>query len=113
MSFLFSTKNYRNRKLTGTLQVYGRNLCDDTTHVFRTFYTAKLYMQHLYMVFFSILLLFSIIIINIFYAKIKGYSQTIESGLILSTSFMNSGNYGAPIILFAYGEAGVAYSARF
>ncbi|OIJ11583.1 transporter [Anaerobacillus arseniciselenatis] len=81
--------------------------------VFRTFYTAELNIQHLYMVFFAILLLFSIIIINIFYAKIKGYTQTTESGLILSTAFMNSGNYGAPIILFAYGEAGFAYSVSF
>ncbi|MFC0557434.1 AEC family transporter [Halalkalibacter alkalisediminis] len=47
------------------------------------------------------------------YAKIKNYSQSIESGMILSTAFMNSGNYGAPIILFAYGEIGFAYSVSF
>ncbi len=81
--------------------------------VFRTFYTAELDLQYLYMVAFSIILLFSIIVINILYAKMKRYSKSTESGLILSTAFMNSGNYGAPIILFAYGEVGFAYSVSF
>lgn len=81
--------------------------------VFRTFYTAELDMQYLYMIIFSGLLLFLIIVINTIYTKWKGNSQSLESGLILSTAFMNSGNYGAPIVLFAYGEAGFAYSVSF
>ncbi|OIJ22302.1 transporter [Anaerobacillus alkalidiazotrophicus] len=81
--------------------------------VFRTFYSAELDLQYLYMVIFSVILLVAIILINRIYAKVKGHSQSIESGLILSTAFMNSGNYGAPIILFAYGEIGFAYSVSF
>ncbi|OIJ17515.1 transporter [Anaerobacillus alkalilacustris] len=81
--------------------------------VFRTFYSAELDLQYLYMVIFSVILLVAIILINKIYAKVKGHSQSIESGLILSTAFMNSGNYGAPIILFAYGEIGFAYSVSF
>jgi predicted permease len=78
--------------------------------VFRTFYSAELDVQYLYMVAFSAILLMALIIINKIYAKLKTLPQSTESGLILSTVFMNSGNYGAPIILFAYGDAGFAYA---
>lgn len=81
--------------------------------VFRTFYLADLDMQYLYMVIFSAVLLIVIIIINMIYSRVKKYPQEIESGLILSTAFMNSGNYGAPIILFAYGTVGFEYSVSF
>jgi predicted permease len=81
--------------------------------VFQTFYRAELNKQYAIMVVFSILLLAALIIINKVYCKMRGYNPSIESGLILSTAFMNSGNYGAPIILFAYGEAGFAYSVSF
>lgn len=72
--------------------------------VFRTFYTAKLNMQYLMMVLFALALLGLLVLLNIIYAKLRKYSQSVESGLILSTVFMNSGNYGAPILLFAYGK---------
>lgn len=81
--------------------------------VFRTFYTAQLNLQYLYMVIFALVLLAALIILNKIYAKIRNYDSSLESGLILATCFMNSGNYGAPIILFAYGQAGFAYSVSF
>lgn len=81
--------------------------------VFRTFYNSEINIQYMYMVLFAFLLLFGIIFINKVYAKLKNYDRSTENGLVLSTAFMNSGNYGAPIILFAYGEAGFAYSVSF
>lgn len=96
-------------KAISTVAIYIMTPC----LVFRTFYLAELDMQYLYMVVFSAILLLGIILINKAYAKAKKYPQSIESGMILSTAFMNSGNYGAPIILFAYGEAGFAYSVSF
>ena len=81
--------------------------------VFRTFYTGELNVQYINMVFFAILLLVSIIVVNKLYSKINNYPQSVESGLILSTAFMNSGNYGAPIVLFAYGNDGFAYAVSF
>ncbi|WP_078553061.1 AEC family transporter [Bacillus alkalicellulosilyticus] len=81
--------------------------------VFRTFYEAHIDIQYIYMVVFSLILLFSLIIISKVYSRIKNYSTSLESGLILSTAFMNAGNYGAPIILFAYGEAGFAFAVSF
>ncbi|WP_088105777.1 AEC family transporter [Halalkalibacter urbisdiaboli] len=96
-------------KAISTVAIYIMTPC----LVFRTFYTAELDMQYFYMVIFSAILLFALIVINKWYAKLKGYSQSVESGMILSTAFMNSGNYGAPIILFAYGDMGFAYSVSF
>ncbi|MBU9722861.1 MULTISPECIES: AEC family transporter [Bacillaceae] len=81
--------------------------------VFRTFYQADVNMQYLYMAIFALILLFSLIILNKLYSRISNYPTKTESGLILSTAFMNSGNYGAPIILFAYGEAGFAFAIIF
>ncbi|RNA70424.1 AEC family transporter [Alteribacter keqinensis] len=81
--------------------------------VFKTFYEADVDMQYVYMVVFSMALLFALIILNKIYARLMKYSSSLESGLILSTAFMNAGNYGAPIILFAYGEAGFAYAVSF
>ncbi|MFQ3545988.1 AEC family transporter [Halobacillus rhizosphaerae] len=81
--------------------------------VFKTFYNAELNSEYLMMLVFSILLLAAILLINKVAAKIKGYDTSMESGLILSTAFMNSGNYGAPIILFAFGDEGFVYSVSF
>ncbi|MBM7096351.1 AEC family transporter [Bacillus sp. H-16] len=81
--------------------------------VFKTFYEADVDMQYVYMVVFSMALLFALIILNKIYTRLMKYSSSLESGLILSTAFMNAGNYGAPIILFAYGEAGFAYAVSF
>ncbi|MEW9053271.1 MAG: AEC family transporter [Neobacillus sp.] len=81
--------------------------------VFQTFYRAELNKQYAIMVLFSAILLAALIIINKLYCKFRKYDTSIESGLILSTAFMNSGNYGAPIVLFAYGEAGFAYAVSF
>lgn len=78
--------------------------------VFRTFYKTEMNVQYLNMVIFSFILLFLLILINKLYARIRNVPQSVESGLILSTVFMNSGNYGAPIILFAYGTIGFNYS---
>ncbi|MDE5415554.1 MAG: AEC family transporter [Bacillaceae bacterium] len=81
--------------------------------VFRTFYDVQLDQQYVFITVFSLILLFVLIIINKVYAKFRKYPRDVESGLILSTAFMNAGNYGAPIILFAYGETGFAYAVSF
>lgn len=41
-------------------------------------------------------------------ARILRLSRPIESALLLSTMFVNAGNYGIPLNLFAFGEAGQA-----
>ncbi|UOQ94450.1 AEC family transporter [Halobacillus shinanisalinarum] len=81
--------------------------------VFETFYQAEFNNEYIMMLVFSVLLLFSILLINKVVAKVVKFDTSIESGMILSTAFMNAGNYGAPIVLFAFGEAGFVYSVSF
>lgn len=78
--------------------------------VFETFYKAELDRQYINMVVFSVILLAALILLCKIYASIRKYGRSTESGLILSAAFMNSGNYGAPIVLFAYGETAFAYA---
>jgi malate permease and related proteins len=81
--------------------------------VFQTFYDAEIDSQYLFMIIFSFALLALLILFNKMVAKTAGKSEKKETGWILSTAFMNAGNYGAPIILFAYGQEGFAYAVSF
>ncbi|WP_341829887.1 AEC family transporter [Thalassobacillus devorans] len=81
--------------------------------VFNTFYDAKLDKEYVIMVTFAVLLLIAILFINKIIAKLRNYNQAMESGMILSTAFMNSGNYGTPIILFAFGKEAFMYAVSF
>lgn len=78
--------------------------------VFQTFYRAELDKEYANLFLFSTILLFILIALTKIYVKIRGFNQSVESGLILATAFMNSGNFGAPIILFAYGEKAFTYA---
>ncbi|ERN53126.1 AEC family transporter [Alkalihalophilus marmarensis] len=109
LGFLIQKWKQVDIKPISTVAIYVMTPC----LVFRTFYTSELNLQYVYMVTFAMALLFGLIFINKLYAKIRRLSTSEESGMILATAFMNSGNYGAPIILFAYGEAGFAYSVSF
>src|SRR5699024_10428645 len=51
-----------------------------------------------------------ILFINKILAKVFKWPQNIESAAILSTGFMNSGNYGLPVVLFSVGQAALPYS---
>ncbi|MDQ7143603.1 AEC family transporter [Mammaliicoccus lentus] len=75
--------------------------------VFRTFYTNRIDSSFFYSIIFLLLLCFiSIIIISVF-SKLANYSETQRCGLILSSAFMNNGNYGTPLILFLFGKTGL------
>ncbi len=78
--------------------------------VFRTFYTSKIDITYLYVIAYGLFLSFSIIILIKIIAKIKGYSASVTNGLILASAFMNNGNLGAPLILFAFGEKAFMYA---
>lgn len=77
---------------------------------FRAFYDTKLNTQILYTVIVTLLLLASLIAITNLTSRAFRYNTLDESALMLSTAFMNSGNYGAPIILFAFGKEGFNYA---
>ena len=83
-----------------------------TALVFRTFYKTPLDMQLFYIIVISVLLTLGLIVITWLTGKCFRYDKQQESAMMLSTAFMNSGNYGTPIILFAYGEAGFDYAVQ-
>ncbi len=78
--------------------------------MFRTFFQTKLDFTFLQMVIYVFLLSVIIIWLMKGIGFVKHYSSSVTSGLILATAFMNNGNFGAPVMLFAYGEKGFQYA---
>lgn len=78
--------------------------------IFKSFYTAKLDSTYINIVIYSVLLSTLLIFFIKFAAYLKGYNSSQTSALILSSAFMNNGNFGAPVILFAYGQLAFQYS---
>ncbi|MFL0364701.1 AEC family transporter [Pseudobacillus sp. 179-B 2D1 NHS] len=77
---------------------------------FRTFYTNELTMEYFYIILFCLLLCLALVLM----IGLTGYwmkaSKPQLSAMMLGGAFMNSGNYGAPVILFAFGAAGFDYA---
>ncbi len=77
---------------------------------FRTFYENELTMDYLYIVLFSLLLTAVLLAIVWTTARTMNATRPQLSAMILGGVFMNSGNYGAPVVLFAFGAAGFDYA---
>ncbi|MCT6924761.1 AEC family transporter [Metasolibacillus sp.] len=77
---------------------------------FRTFFTNAITLDYVYMMLAALLLSASLLVITYIVAKITKANQSESSALVLSSVFMNSGNYGAPVVLFALGSAGFDYA---
>jgi malate permease and related proteins len=77
---------------------------------FRTFYTNEITIDYLYILLFCVLLCIGMIFIVHITATIKKSPRSRQSAMVLSGVFMNSGNYGVPIILLAFGNVGVDYA---
>ena len=78
--------------------------------VFRTFYGKTLDMKLLYIIIICLLAALLLIFISYIAARLVHYDKLTESAFMLASVFMNSGNYGAPIILFAFGEQAFQYA---
>lgn len=77
---------------------------------FRTFYSNELTMDYFYIVLFSLLLTSILLIVVWITAHIMKATRSELSAMILGGVFMNSGNYGAPVVLFAFGAVGFDYA---
>ncbi|MBM7552098.1 AEC family transporter [Thalassobacillus pellis] len=77
---------------------------------FETFYTNPVTIDYFYILIFCLLLMVILITLVNVIAKLQSQSKSKSSALMLASVFMNSGNYGVPIILFAYGEAGADFA---
>lgn len=73
---------------------------------FRTFYTTALTMDYLYICLFAILLVLILFLITWIWAHFLQAERSEVSAMMLGAVFMNSGNYGAPVVLFALGSPG-------
>ncbi|SFG10021.1 hypothetical protein SAMN05660649_00671 [Desulfotomaculum arcticum] len=78
--------------------------------IFRTFYESRIDKDYFYTIAYALFLSYAIIFLVKMIARFKKYDESVTSGLILSTAFMNNGNLGAPLILFAFGEKAFNYA---
>lgn len=77
---------------------------------FRTFYSNELTMDYFYIVLFSLLLTVILLLIVWLTSLAMKATRPERSAMILGGVFMNSGNYGAPVVLFAFGAVGFDYA---
>ncbi|KGP74479.1 AEC family transporter [Pontibacillus yanchengensis] len=77
---------------------------------FQTFYNNPITLDFLYIILFCVSLMTLLILLVKIVTSIGNMPGPKASAMVLSSVFMNSGNYGVPIILFAYGESGVTYA---
>lgn len=62
---------------------------------------------------FGALLTVIMITLTLLVGRLLGWRPVERSAAVLSTSFMNSANYGLPVVLFAFGQAGFDVGAVF
>lgn len=77
---------------------------------FRTFYVNELTVEYFYIILFCLILMFALMIIVWITAYFTKATKQQMSAMMLGGAFMNSGNYGAPIVLFALGAIGFDYA---
>lgn len=78
--------------------------------MFQTFYKTELNRTFLQIVIYVVLLSVIIIWLMKGIGIFRKYTPSVTSSLILATAFMNNGNFGAPVVLFAYGDKGFQYA---
>lgn len=64
-------------------------------------------------VFFAMAVILLIGVITWFVIKPLRLSRKMQSAVLLSVMFMNSGNFGLPVVLFAFGEAGLGFASLY
>jgi len=78
--------------------------------VFDSLYEAEFNLGYMEILVFMFVLFYAMVFLNKLLAKVWKWEQSTESAAILATGFMNSGNYGLPVVLFSLGEKAVPYA---
>ncbi|MUK88972.1 AEC family transporter [Ornithinibacillus sp. L9] len=81
--------------------------------VFTQLYEATFDKSYTILLVFAFFLLIMMILLNKILRHIFKWSQSVESASILTSAFMNAGNYGVPVILFAIGDEALPYAVFF
>lgn len=77
---------------------------------FDTFYSNELNIEYFYMFLFTVLFMLVLLVITLVAGKVMKGDKSQISSMLLGTLFPNSGNYGAPVALFAFGAVGFQYA---
>ena len=77
---------------------------------FNSFYSNALSIDYLYILLAMILLTALLFIICWIASKVLKTTVSERSAMFLGSVFMNAGNYGTPVILFAFGQEGFSYA---
>ncbi|GAA0315950.1 AEC family transporter [Bacillus carboniphilus] len=78
--------------------------------VFETFSTNELSWEYVHIVLFCICFCLILLSLSFLYGKIRKTNKTVTTAFMLAATFMNAGNYGAPLIYFALGERAFSYA---
>ena len=78
--------------------------------VFVSLYEAEYDSGYMIILIYMFVLFYVMVILNKILGKFFKWKQKIESASILATGFMNSGNYGLPVVLFSLGNAALPYA---
>lgn len=79
--------------------------------IFTSIYRAKLDAQFAGIALFAVIVTALMGIVTFILIKLLRYDPVTASAFALSVLFVNAGNYGLPLILFAFGEQGLAQAA--
>ncbi len=77
---------------------------------FRTFYANKLTVEYVYITVFCLVLSLVLIVVVLITGFFMKAGRQKMAAMVLGGVFMNSGNYGAPVVLFAFGAVGFEYA---
>ncbi|AIF44228.1 AEC family transporter [Virgibacillus sp. SK37] len=78
--------------------------------VFTSLYEAEFDHSYTIIVVYMFVLFFAMVFLNKMLAKILKWTPSVESASILATGFMNSGNYGLPVVLLSVGDAALPFA---
>ncbi|MFC4023942.1 AEC family transporter [Oceanobacillus longus] len=78
--------------------------------IFVTLHDAEFDSGFLIILIYMFVLFYIMVFLNKILAKIFGWGPSTESASILASGFMNSGNYGLPVVLFSIGSTALPYA---
>ncbi|WP_047981763.1 AEC family transporter [Ornithinibacillus contaminans] len=78
--------------------------------VFTKLYEASFDSSYTIIVIFACVQLAAMILLSKLARRVFNWSHSVESASILTSAFMNAGNYGVPIILFTMGDEAMPYA---
>jgi len=79
--------------------------------VFSSTYRANLNNEYVSIGIFAVIITLVMLFVSWAITKVMRYDRLTGAGFMLGVLFVNAGNYGLPLILFAYGQEGLARAA--